>query len=148
MRSEDIPQEDSGLLGGETKGIYAVNENGKLEMGQTTGWEVESIVLQQALDEIDRITQDALSRVKQGHTSPLEYHMYAQRMDLPMLAQATGRFQWRVKRHFKPDIFARLSSQDLQLYADILDISITTLKEIPVESASESTVEPAAELGQ
>lgn len=136
MKKDDIPQQDSGLLGGETKGIYAVNEHGKLEMAQTAGWEVESIVLQQALDEIDRVAQDALERVKKGKTSTLEFHMYAQRMDLPMLAQAVGRFQWQVKRHFKPEIFAILNESDLELYADIMDISVATLKQIPNNSSA------------
>lgn len=136
MKKEEVPQQDSGLLGGETKGVYATNEDGKFEMAQTAGWEVESIVLQQALDEINRIAEDALDRVKKGDSSPLEFHMYAQRMDLPMLAQAVGRFQWQVKRHFKPKIFTKLKASDLELYADVMGISVATLKNIPKDIIS------------
>lgn len=131
MKKNEVPQDDSGLLDGETKGVYAVGENGKLEMVQTVGWDAESVVLQQALDEIDRIAQDALCRVKKGESSPLEFHMCAQRMDLSMLAQAVGRYQWRVKRHFKPDVFRGLKKSDLDLYAEVLNISVETLKKIP-----------------
>jgi len=139
MKKDEVPQQDSGLLGGETKGIYAINEDGKLEMAQTSGWEVESIVLQQAIDEIERITLEALDRVKKGVSSTLEFYMYAQRMDLPMLAQAVGRFQWQVKRHFKPDIFSSLKEKDLALYAEVLDISVATLKQIPDEVIQHKT---------
>lgn len=131
MKKKDIPQQAHSLYEGETKAVYAINENGKLEIAQTSGWEVETDVLQQALDEIQRQSREALQRVQQGESSPLEYHMYAQKMDLAMLAQAVGYFQWRVKKHIKPAGFSRLKHKQLSLYAQVLGIDINTLKEIP-----------------
>lgn len=131
MKKKDIPQQPHHLYEGETKAIYALNENGKLEIAQTSGWEVETDVLQQAIDEIDRLTEEALIRVRKGESSPLEYHMYAQRMDLPMLSQAVGRFKWQVKKHLKPQHFNKLNAQQLKLYASVLGIDSKTLQEIP-----------------
>ena len=133
MKKDDIPQQPHHLYEGETKAIYALNEDGKLEMAQTSGWEVETDVLQQAIDEIHRLAQEALGRVHRGDSSPLEYHMYVQRMDVPMLAQAVGRFQWQVKKHLKPKHFNKLSEQQLKLYAKVLGIDSKTLKETPDE---------------
>jgi len=131
MKIDDIPQQGNELFSGETKGVYAVNDDGKLELAQTAGWEAESTVLQQALEEIDRLTIDALERVNRGSASTLEFHMHRQRMDLAMLAQAAGRFKWQVKRHFKPEVFSKLNNSDLELYADILNISVTELRQLP-----------------
>lgn len=131
MKKEDIPQQPHDLYEGETKTVYAVNEHGKLEMAQTTGWEAESIVLTQAIDEINRLADEALARVRKGDSSPLEFHMYAQRMDLPMLAKAVGNYRWQVKRHLKPKYFAKLDNRQLSLYAHALGINVDTLRKIP-----------------
>jgi hypothetical protein len=75
--------------------------------------------------------QQAYERVLAGVSSPLEYHMYANRMDLPMLAHAMGRFQWQVKRHFNPQRFAKLSEKTRQAYASVLGISVAQLNHLP-----------------
>lgn len=133
MKKKDIPQQPHRLYEGETKAVYALNDKGELEMAQTSGWEVETDVLQQAIDEIQRLTDEALKRVCSGESSPLEYHMYAQRMDLPMLAQAVGRFKWQVRKHLKPKYFRKLKQQQLNLYAKVLGIDTAALQKIPDE---------------
>ena len=134
MKTDDVPQQPHKIYEGETKAVYAVNADGKLEIAQTSGWEAESSVLQQALEEIDRLTEDALTRAHAGETSPLEYYMYRQRMDLPMLAQAMGTFQWRVKRHFDPVRFNKLAKKMFDLYSSVLGISVEELTSLPQEN--------------
>ena len=63
-----------------------------------------------------------------GQTSALEYHMYRVRMDVPLLAQASGIWQWRIRRHFRPAVFARLSPALLATYADAMGLSVEQLK--------------------
>ena len=48
-------------------------------------------------------------------------------MDLPILASYVGLWKWRVKRHFKPKVFNKLSRGTLQKYAEIFDVSINEL---------------------
>ena len=131
MKKDTTPQQPHEMYEGESKGVYTVNSEGKYELSRTTGWDPETIALTQALDEIDRLTQQALFNVKQGLSSPLEYHMYAQRMDLAMLATAVGKFQWQVKRHFKPANFAKLTQQQIENYAAVLGIDTAQLIIIP-----------------
>ena len=131
MKKNEVPQDKSRALAGETKTIYALDESGKVGVIETSGWNVEDIVLDQALEELERHAEDAFARAQAGETSPLEFHMYKQRMDLPMLAQATGQFQWRIRRHFDPRRFAKLSAKKLSLYAEVLDISVDELKGLP-----------------
>ncbi len=131
MKKEDTPHQPHEMYNGETKGVYTVNDEGRYELSRTSGWDPETIVLTQALEEIDRLTQQALINVQQGSSSPLEYHMYAQRMDLHMLAAAVGKFQWQVKRHFKPANFVKLSQQQIETYAAVLGIDATRLITVP-----------------
>ena len=131
MKKDKIPNQPHEMYEGETKGLYTVNAEGKYELSRTSGWEPETIALTQALEEIDRQTQQALIKVQQGSSSPLEYHMYAQRMDLAMLATAAGKFQWQVKRHFKPANFVKLTQQQIEIYAAVLGIDATQLTTMP-----------------
>ena len=68
---------------------------------------------------------DAHARAKRGEASPLEYHMYKQRMDVLVLSQSTGYFQWRVRRHLKPSAFEKLPADIRQRYADVLGFQPT-----------------------
>ena len=72
--------------------------------------------------------ENARQRVLAGLTSPLEYHMYRVRMDVPLLAQASGIWQWRIRRHFRPAIFAGLSASLLATYADAMGMAVEQLK--------------------
>jgi hypothetical protein len=57
--------------------------------------------------------------------------MYARRMDLLLLAQSTGIWRWRIRRHLRPDIFARLSPDLLTRYAEALGLTIQQLQHLP-----------------
>ncbi len=128
MLDSEVPQEGNSTLGGHRKAMYARGADGKLHIVQSAGWEVEEIVTKQAVDDLLRLTEDARQRALAGQTSPLEYHMYRVRMDVPLLAQASGIWQWRIRRHFRPAIFARLSPALLATYADAMGLSIEQLK--------------------
>jgi hypothetical protein len=131
MKKNQTPQQPQPMFNGETKGVYAIDENGNYVLTRTAGWDPETIALKQALEEIDRLTDDALDRARSGHTSPLEYHMCAHRMDVPMLARAAGKFKWQIRRHFRPSVFEKLSTSQLETYAQILDTDVETLKKLP-----------------
>jgi hypothetical protein len=51
-------------------------------------------------------------------------------MDLPALARGMGLAKWRVKRHFKPNVFNKLNQKMFQSYADFFNIDVHTLKNI------------------
>jgi hypothetical protein len=54
--------------------------------------------------------------------------MVYRRMDLALLSQTSGVFRWRIRRHFRPAIYARLSEKLLQRYAEALGIETRVLK--------------------
>ena len=128
MLDSEVPQEGNSTLGGHRKAMYARGADGKLHIVQSAGWEVEDIVTKQAVDDLLRLTENARQRVLAGQTSPLEYHMYRVRMDVPLLSQASGIWQWRIRRHFRPAVFAGLSASLLTAYADAMGMTVDQLK--------------------
>lgn len=128
MLDSEVPQEGNSTLGGHRKAMYARGADGKLHIVQSAGWEVEEIVTKQAVDDLLRLTENARQRVLAGQTSPLEYHMYRVRMDVPLLSQASGIWQWRIRRHFRPAVFTGLSASLLTTYADAMGMTVNQLK--------------------
>jgi hypothetical protein len=128
MLERDVPQEGNATLGGHRKAVYAKSADGRLRIVQSAGWEVEEIVTRQAVDDLVRQAEVARQRASAGLASPLEYHMCKARMDLPLLAQATGLWQWRIRRHCRPDVFARLKPALLMRYAEALGLTVEQLQ--------------------
>jgi len=95
------------------------------------GWEVEEIVTSHAVDTLQAQAEATRLRVLAGSASPLEYWMYACRMDVALLSQTSGFWQWRVRRHLKPAHFARLSPVQLGRYADALGKTVDQLRHVP-----------------
>ncbi|WP_152207152.1 hypothetical protein [Marinobacter changyiensis] len=131
MRDRDVPQDRARSLGGQRKRLYARDESGRYTTVLSSGWEAEEVVLGQAVDEFRRQAAEARQRVKQGLSSPLEYHMYARRMDLTVLAQASGLFRWQVRRHLKPSVFRRLPTTKLTRYQQALQLGHDELTCLP-----------------
>jgi hypothetical protein len=123
MRDTDVPQEGNAVLEGHRKAVYAVGADGKLRIVESRGWEVEEVVTRQAIEDLERRAEEARRRFRAGESSPLEYHMYRARMDVPLLAQVTGLWRWRIRRHFRPAVFARLPQRLRQRYADALGVT-------------------------
>ena len=131
MKTDDVPQETARTYGGERKLLYAVDEKGNYQGVNSAGWDVETYATVSAVEELVRLRNDAFERAKAGRTSPLEYHMYRARMDPPILASATGVWQWQLKRHLRASVFSKLSDHTLSRYADAMGISIAQLKALP-----------------
>ena len=74
MDINEIPQDDSKIFRGQKKVIYAT-QNGHYKTGTTTGWDTEAFVTEQAVEEFNQLTNEALDAVKRGEKSPLFYYM-------------------------------------------------------------------------
>jgi hypothetical protein len=131
MDIKNVPQDHISTYADNKKAIYATDEKGRYGVIASSGWDVEEAATKQALDELQRQADAAYAEVKEGKRSTLYYHMYAQRMDPVVLAQSVGMFQWRVKRHFKPAVFARVSEKVLARYSEALGVTVEDLKKLP-----------------
>jgi hypothetical protein len=131
MDVDAVPQEGNRTLGGHRKVVYAKDTDGSIVIVPSRGGEVDEAVTMQAVERMNTLAEDAKARALAGKTAPLEYWMWAKRMDLPLLSQATGFWQWRIRRHFRPEKFASLPQKMLQRYADALGLSIEQLRALP-----------------
>jgi hypothetical protein len=131
MDLDAVPQEGNVTLGGQRKVMYARGADGRMVLVPSRGWEAEEIVTAQAVDALVALAQQARSRVVAGTSAPLEYWMYARRMDVALLSQTSGFWQWRVRRHLRPAGYARLSVRQRQRYADALGLSVAQVGTLP-----------------
>jgi ribosomal protein RSM22 (predicted rRNA methylase) len=131
MKIDDVPQ-DRGMISDDRREIcYAVDENDLYVLAQSAGWEVKNIANDQAWDIIRQQVDDTLKKIEAGELSPLAFHMVKNQMNVSLLAKYVRINRWRVKRHLKPEVYTRLKPSVLKKYADVFEISVEQLSEIP-----------------
>ena len=122
MRPDEIPSQSAPLYEGATKAAYVVGPDGRYTIVPNGGTEAEVTVTEAAVAWFEQQAEAARLRVLAGETSPLDYHMWRRRMDVPTLAQATGYWRLTVRRHLRPKVFANLSREKLEHYASAMGI--------------------------
>jgi hypothetical protein len=131
MNPDAVPQDGNATLAGQRKLMYARGPDGHTVLVASRGWEAEEIVTSQAVEALAQLAQEARLRVLAGRAAPLEYWMHERRMDVALLSQTSGFWQWRVRRHLTPAGFAALSAKDRQRYADALGMSADAIGQLP-----------------
>jgi len=132
MKKEDVPQQ-GGLNAGAREVNYAVDKDGQYTLASSVGWEAKNIALRQAWETIDDQLRAVIVDIKAGKKSTLAYHMVKNQMDPALLSQYAGVARWRVKRHLKPGVFAKLDTAALAPYAELFGVSPETLRIAPDE---------------
>jgi hypothetical protein len=131
MRRENVPQDDDHLfdgIGGEV--CYAVGEDGRYVTVRSVGWDPKNLVNRQAWELINAQVRSAYEAVVAGTASPLLYHMTRSMMDPGLLASYAGISTWRVRRHLRPAVFAKLPRPLLERYARVFDTTVEGLSRV------------------
>jgi hypothetical protein len=131
MESRTVPQDRVATHKSTRKAIYATGPDGAYEIVASSGWEVEAEATLQAVDELARQASAAYDRVVAGEMAPLYYYMFAKRMDIDILSQSSGIAKWRMKRHLKPETFAKLPRKTVARYAEALGLEVEDLWRLP-----------------
>lgn len=119
---------------GMPKGYYTQDDNGKYVLDTNHCWS-EEVCVAAIVSEVRSNIENARKEVLAGLKSPLCYHMEVRQMDAKFLAKAAGIAVFRVKRHMRPKIFAKLKSSILDLYAAALAVTPEELKTVPDREA-------------
>jgi hypothetical protein len=103
-------------------------------MVPSKGWEVDELTNRMAYNEYKAKVEETRKAVLAGQKSPLAYYMELRQMIPELLGKTAGIAIFRVKRHLRPEIFAKLKESVLDSYAKALDITREELKTVPHNS--------------
>jgi hypothetical protein len=132
MKKDEIPQ-DLSALGKITKEVcYATDNAGKYTTELSSGWDVKIQALNVAWSDIEKRIAAAKAKVLSNQASPIYFFMEYRLMDISILADYTGFWQWQIKRHLKPDVFKNLSDKKIQKYAEAFNVKVEELKSMTV----------------
>lgn len=132
MKKQDVPQ-DLSSLGKVTKEVcYATDELGKYVTELSRGWDIKITALDTAWGDVELRIADARQKVWNKQASPILFFMEKGLMDIGILAGYTGFWKWQIKRHLKPNVFAKLPLEKLQNYAEVFNVSVDDLKNMTV----------------
>ena len=110
--------------------FYNYNKTGEFEKSVGFHGETDRVTLQQAWDLFHDRIEAARVKVHERKVSPIVYYMEKTLVDPLNLSMLAGISLWRVKWHFKPRVFDRLSEKTLKKYATAFNISIEELKNV------------------
>ncbi|MBL4745653.1 MAG: hypothetical protein JKY08_04735 [Flavobacteriaceae bacterium] len=131
MKAKDVPQDKSSLTDKNMRELcYATDTDGNYVTKLSKGWEPKIIALNKSLDLLEERALHFKDLYKKGRISPIPYYMELSRMDLSTTASYMGKWNWQIKRHFKPRVFRSLSQKTLEKYATTFQITTTELTDI------------------
>ncbi len=129
MRKDEVPQDKGNLSKSNMKElVYATDEKGNYTTTLSSGWEPKTIALSNSINDINERVAIAKDKVLKGEISPICYFMELHKMDISILSSYVEIWEWRVKRHFKPKVFVKLSDKIIHKYAITFNISIEELR--------------------
>jgi hypothetical protein len=111
--------------------LYSYSQDsGSFEKNVGFHGEPDRVILQQAWDLFAERIEEARQKVLAGKASPVVYYMEKNLLDPMNLSMMAGIAIWRVKWHFKPSVFRRLSERTLLKYAGAFNITVDQLKKV------------------
>jgi hypothetical protein len=122
--------EDEIFNDGLPKAYYKHDDQGRYVLETDAPW-AEKVSVALIVSCNRSILEEIRKEVIAGQKSPLFYYMEMRQLDPGMLAKAAGIALFRVKRHFRPEIFAKLKPSVLDRYAKALRVTVEELKTVP-----------------
>jgi len=122
--------EDEIFNDGLPKAYYKHNDNGQYVLETNAPWAEKvscALIIAGNRANLEEIRKAVLA----GQKSPLCYYMEMRQMAPGILAKAAGIAVFRVKRHLRPEIFAKLKPSVLNRYTKALRVTLEELKTVP-----------------
>jgi hypothetical protein len=141
MKKEDVPQ-DEGPESEIRRLMWAVDEKGRYVTVQSAGWDPSNTGFLKYWEFLGKLIHEARHAVERGEKSPLWYWMTLNILNERMLADYMGLWTWRVRRHMKPAVFAKLDADLLARYASIFRITVEELKQLPATDPRDLPIPP------
>lgn len=129
MKVNEVPQEPG--LDFREKLLWAQDEQGQYVTVRSIGWDASNTSFAVYWAYVGRTLQEARECVQRGERSTLYYWMRVHQLSERTLASYAGMWTWRVKRHLRPRVFAKLKPKVLARYAQALGTPIEQLQHVP-----------------
>jgi len=130
MRKQDVPQ-DKAILGRWHEICYVLDDEGRYVLTLSAGWNPANVANLQAWQEIAEEVGQAIADIRSGEASPLAFHMARCQMDVGLLSRYVRLARWRVRRHLRPAVYARLGETLRARYARVFGVAPEDLDAIP-----------------
>lgn len=122
---------------------YGVGTDGRIQAVQDDGFVASNMVHSEAWNDIHHRVSQARAGVEAGTLSPIAYYMELNLLDSRLLARYVGLWHWRVRRHLRADVFARLPEGLLRKYAWVFRLSsVEALRTLPENDPMPSRARP------
>lgn len=78
----------------------------------------------------DNLEKELRAELNKGKISPVYYFMVFQDIGIGDLARRVGISKRKLRKHFKPEVFAKLDEAMLQKYAVVFGVSVEEMKAV------------------
>ena len=110
--------------------LYYYDQENKFDKRVGFHGEPDRVILQQAWDMFNERIEEAKQKVLAGKASPVVYYMEKILADPMNLSMMAGIPIWKVKLHFRPYFFKRMSEKSRKKYAEAFNISVDQLDHV------------------
>jgi hypothetical protein len=141
MKIQDVPQDD-GPESEVRRLMWAVDEQGRFVTVPSAGWEPSNTGFLKYWEFLGNLIHEARHAVQRGEKSPLWYWMTLNILNERMLADYMGLWTWRVRRHMRPQVFAKLDRSLLERYAVLFRITPDELRQLPAADPGDLPIPP------
>jgi hypothetical protein len=109
---------------------YNANEGFVSKVEEHGAYNANGILMEQMWSAYEERVAEARAAFKEGTKSPVLYHMERTHMDIITLSVYMGFRPGRIKRHFIPSVYKRLSKKILNKYAVVFELQPEELEQI------------------
>jgi hypothetical protein len=124
MKINEVPQDKGYLIEGRISDLnYVVDGEGHYTSRKSAGWKPKNEAMKLAWDQVYEHAGEIRRQILDGNLSPIALYMELNVMDVPILAAYMGIPKRKVKKHLKMKEFLKLSSDMINRYAEVLNIT-------------------------
>ena len=132
MKVKEVPQDITlNIMKALSGPVTRLMTKANMSLCPATAGSTEEVDQRSGCEELAVNLEKTRKAVLAGQKSPLAYHMERRQMTPEILGKTAGIAVFRVKRHLRPEIFAKLKDSVLERYAKALAITMEELKTVP-----------------
>jgi hypothetical protein len=124
MKINEVPQDKGYMIEGRLSDLnYVVDGEGHYTSTQSKGWKPKNEAMKLAWDKVYEQASEIRRQILDGNLSPVALYMELNVMDVPILSAYMGIPKRKVRKHLKMKEFLKLSTDMINRYAEVLNVT-------------------------